>query len=69
MRHLGISLAQGTVLVFMQMLWLRVPEAVQQRQDGEDSKGVRDLLSRAQFSCYSCGHESEEQSSPGCGSS
>lgn len=44
MRHLGISLAQGTVLVFVQMLWLRVPEAIQQRQDREDSKGVRDLF-------------------------
>lgn len=69
MRHLGISLAQGTVLVLVQMLWLRVPEAVQQKQDREDSEGVRDLLSRAHFPGYSCGHESEEQSSPGCGSS
>lgn len=30
--HLGISLAQDTVLVIVQMLWLKVSEAVQQRQ-------------------------------------
>lgn len=66
MSRLGITLAQGTVLVIVPMLWLRSLRLCSRQ--AWDSKAVRPP-EQGTFPCHSCGHESEGRRPPGCGGS